>query len=103
MKTLATTLLAATLAMLSGWSNAGDDAEYGYWITVENQPCQAYELGKPDPENTPTVTWSGACVDGKISGRGRAVWRYPSGIEVVSEGKMRAGRLHGHGVLTVPG
>ena len=96
MKTLAT-LLAATLAMLSGCS----DAEDGSWIAVENQPCQIYQSVPPEPRTRMTVTWSGACVDGKTSGRGREVWRSsdPS-YDGVFEGEHRAGKRHGHGIRT---
>ena len=66
------------------------------WIIVENQPCQMYN-SNPQPEET--VTWSGACVDGKTSGRGRAVWRLPDG-ESVFEGEHRDGKRHGQGIET---
>ena len=92
MKALVT--LAAALAMLSAGSAA--EAEEG-WITAENQPCQMYNLGNQPQE---TVTWSGACVDGKASGRGRAVWRAHEYGEIVVEGEYRDGKEHGHGVLT---
>ena len=95
MKTLATTLLAATLAMLSGCSGAGDDAEYGDWstATVEGQPCQIYYRIKPLPGST--FTWSGACVDGKTSGRGRLVVRFDGNEMLLFEGEMRAGKPYG--------
>ena len=92
MKTLAA--LAATLAILSGWPAA---AAEGSWIAVENQPCQRYN---PGPVPGETFTWSGACVDGKTSGRGRGVWRFPDGKETVFKGEHRAGKRHGHGVVT---
>ena len=101
--------LVATLAILGGWwSGAKDEAlladsapiePFGSsWIIVENQPCQMYLLD-PSPKPVESVTWSGACVDGKTSGRGRAIWRLPDG-EVVYEGEHRAGKAHGHGVVT---
>ena len=99
MKTLAA--LAATLAMLSGCEDAEPPAPlvpFGpNWIVVENQRCQMYNPD-PDPDPGDTVTWSGACVDGKTSGRGRAVWRYSAGGDDVFKGEHRAGKAHGHGI-----
>ena len=96
-KTLAA--LAATLAILSGCEDAEPPAPlvpFGpNWIAVENQRCQMYN---PNPDPGDTVTWSGTCVDGKTSGRGRAVWRYSAGGEDVFKGEHRAGKAHGHGV-----
>ncbi len=66
------------------------------WIIAENQPCQ---LHNPYPGPGETVTWSGACVDGKASGEGRFVWRF-SGGESVYQGTMQAGKVHGHGTET---
>ena len=59
------------------------------WIIAENQPCQTF-----NPNATPgeTFTWSGDCVDGKVSGQGRGVWHLPDGGH---EGSMRDGKLHG--------
>ena len=70
------------------------------WIIVENQPCQIYNAyGLSEL----TVTWSGACVDGKASGRGRTVWRWSGGKEAVIESGFRDGKIHGHGSLTLSG
>lgn len=64
------------------------------WIVAENQPCQPRN---PDPEPGETVTWSGACVNGKVSGEGRIVWRHSGGVDVY-EGEYRDGELNGHGI-----
>ena len=66
------------------------------WIIAENQPCQLYN---PYPEPDETVTWSGACVNGKASGEGRQVWRTRHG-ELVFYGGMRDGKVHGQGTYT---
>ena len=66
------------------------------WIIAENQLCQ---LWNPYPEPGETVTWSGACLDGKASGEGREVWRSSKG-ESVFEGSVEAGKNHGHGTYT---
>ncbi len=63
------------------------------WIVVENQPGQLWNL---NPNPGVTVTWSGACVDGKASGRGREVWSNGD----VYEGGVQAGKIHGHGTVT---
>ena len=67
------------------------------WIIAENQPCQKF-----DPNLTPgeTYTWSGDCVDGKVSGEGRGVWHLPDGGQNVYEGSMRDGKRHGQGTCT---
>ena len=66
------------------------------WIIAENRPCQVYNF-YPLPGDT--VTWSGACVDGKASGEGRLVWRGSFG-ENVYEGEYRDGKEHGRGTFT---
>ena len=43
-----------------------------------------------------TYTWSGDCVDSKVSGEGRGVWHSSKG-EFVYEGNMRDGKQHGRG------
>ena len=95
MKTLAA--LAATLAILSGWSAAARaQGVVERWTTVENQQCETWR-GPVAPQYT--VTWEGDCVDGMTSGRGRAVWRSRD-RKVVFEGEHRAGKRHGQGVMT---
>jgi len=67
------------------------------WIVAENQPCQAFN---PNPHPGETYTWSGGCVDGKVSGKGREVLQFPDGKQSVYEGSMRAGKFHGQGTST---
>ena len=62
------------------------------WIIAENQPCQLWDASGVSGDEV--VTWSGACVDGKAPGQGRAVWRAPRGV-YVSEGSFREGEEHG--------
>ena len=66
------------------------------WIIAENQPCQKWN---PRPVPGETFTWSGACVDGKVSGQGRGVWHLPDGRQSVYEGSVREGKEHGQGTL----
>ena len=66
------------------------------WLTAQNQPCKVWN---PYPKAGETLTWSGACVEGKASGRGRQVWR-SSNEESVYEGELRNGKHHGRGTIT---
>ncbi len=46
----------------------------GRWQQLENNPsCVVWNA---NPQSNETVTWSGACVNGKAQGRGAKVWRY---------------------------
>ena len=74
------------------------------WAIVANQACQYWFGWSPEPDYT--VTWSGACVDGKISGEGRLVYEYIGGPfrggggKHAYEGGMRAGKEHEQGTRT---
>ena len=88
------------------------------WSIVENQPCQVWNYGKP--EKYEPFTWSGACVDGKVSGEGhltnslgsyqggmiggkyhgRGTMIYAAGGRY--EGEYRDGKVHGYGSGTFP-
>ena len=77
------------------------------WIIAENQPCQIWKpqdnwnkLPSGNLNRGRTYTWSGACVDGKVSGEGRGVWVLSDGRKQVYEGSMREGKHHGQGTLT---
>ena len=63
------------------------------WLVADNQACRVHKTGTRPGE---TVTWSGACLDGKASGEGSAVWLHGGGTETY-EGAMEAGRRHGSG------
>ena len=53
---------------------AGGEGEPACWMEVENRPgCY---LWTPSPLPEETVAWSGACVEGKASGRGKTAWRW---------------------------
>ena len=70
------------------------------WMETANQPgCHVWNP-RPAPEET--VTWSGACVDGKASGKGKSVWRFRrDGAWKTSggEGELREGKSrYGHWV-----
>lgn len=63
------------------------------WMEAANRPgCY---LWNPHPKPEETVTWSGACVDGKASGKGEAAWRFRKDGESKtssSKGEYRDGR-----------
>lgn len=63
------------------------------WMEAANRPgCY---LWNPHPKPEETVTWSGACVDGKASGKGEAAWRFREDGESKtssSKGEYRDGR-----------
>ena len=70
------------------------------WMETANQP--GCHIWNPYPAPEETVTWSGACIDGKVSGKGKTVWRFRrDGAWKTSggEGGTREGRLrYGHWV-----
>ena len=46
----------------------------GCWMAVTNHSgCYIWH---PNPQPEETVTWSGGCMDGRVSGKGRATWRF---------------------------
>ncbi len=72
----------------------------GRWQQLENDPSCSVWNAHPNPSET--VTWSGACVNGKAQGRGAQVWRYSEDGEWKTEkytGEMKDGKKHGRGVL----
>lgn len=64
--------------------------------TLDAQGCQLWR--RPLPAAA-TVTWSGACVDGKAQGRGVAQWQFNGIVWSRYEGEMQAGRHDGQGTL----
>ena len=93
-----TTVLAAALV----WSGIGSAEESApldpldpYWSITQNRACLVWNHGAGDAIEP--FTWSGACVDGKAQGYGLLTYR---GGEYVFEGGMKAGRRHGHGIIT---
>ena len=92
---LATAVVA--IAVMLPLPVAADD---GRWRPTISNGCLVWDA-LPQPDET--VTWSGACVDGKASGRGTEVFRYRDhGVwkEERYVGDMRGGKLNGRGTLT---
>lgn len=72
----------------------------GCWMEYANRRgCYTWN---PHPQPEETVTWSGRCVNGRASGRGKRVWRFRDGGVWKSssgEGELRDGKEHGHWIL----
>lgn len=71
------------------------------WMEIANQPgCYRWN---PNPQPDETVRWSGACVDGKASGKGEEFWRFREDgpwVTFRGEGELRDGKTRvGHWVL----
>jgi MORN repeat len=74
-------------------------AQAGTWVATKDS-CQLWD---PNPQLEETVTWSGACANGRAEGAGSAKWT-KGGAEIESdEGEWRDGRQAGKGVQTWPG
>ena len=68
------------------------------WHQVENQAnCSVWNA---NPQPNETVTWTGACVNGRAHGLGTSVWRYQKDGAWKTgryEGERRFGRANGQG------
>ncbi len=86
-------LLAWTLVAQVAW------AEESRWQALENNPdCVVWNA---NPQEEETVTWSGACANGKAQGHGTALWRSVEDgewKEIRYEGDYKDGKRHGRGV-----
>ena len=67
-------VLGVLAAALVAWGSAAQAEEQGRWQVLENNPSGV--VWNANPQSNETVTWSGACVDGKARGRGAQVWRH---------------------------
>ena len=64
---------------------------------VGNPRCAKWN---PHPRANETISWTGGCAGGKLSGRGVFIW-YGNGKEDSRyEGEMREGKYHGRGIET---
>ena len=84
-------LLASAAVAQTGPDLSGRDA---HWIKDPAKECWA---ANPDPEAGETVTWTGGCERGLLSGPGTLTW-YVNGRQVGrDEGSFKDGQLSGHG------
>ena len=102
LKTLFSVTLSIIAASVTLHAFAAEDSDNDWWYTAENQSCQVY-FPNAGYESRYSLTWDGACVDGKASGYGRMVHWVVSGggssIVTIREGVMRSGKLQGRVIL----
>ena len=72
-------------------------AQADTWLKDPSTGCTA--LSRDEDASQQTITWSGACKDGKASGTGVAVIYDNKGLLGVYNGEMVDGKLHGEGDL----
>ena len=65
-----------------------------HWIEDTVSGCWA---ANPHPEGNETISWSGACEDGLLSGQGTLTWSQNGRVTGRDEGTFKEGRLTGHG------
>lgn len=65
-----------------------------HWIEDTVTHCWA---ANPNPEGGETISWSGACADGLLSGPGTLTWTQNGRVTGRDEGSFKEGRLTGHG------
>jgi hypothetical protein len=65
-----------------------------HWIEDAVAHCWA---ANPNPEGGETITWSGGCEGGLLSGAGTLTWSRNGRITGRDEGTFKDGRLTGHG------
>ena len=89
-------VLGELMAALVAWGSAAQAEEQGRWQVLEDNPsCVVWN---DYPQLNETVTWSGACVNGKAQGRGAQVWRHWEDEEWKGSkytGGMEDGKGHG--------
>jgi len=94
-------VLGMLVAALGAWGSAAQADEHGRWQALENNPSCSMWNALPPHQNV-TITWSGACVNGKAQGRGTKVLRALIDGDWKTakyEGEMKEGKEHGRGVL----
>ncbi len=92
-------VLGVLVAVLVAWGRVAQADEQGCWQALENNPSCSVWNAYPKPSET--VTWSGACADGKARGRGTNVWRAlinGDWKEKKYTGEMKDGKWHGRGI-----
>jgi len=77
-------------------SNAETKATPESWIADANG-CKAHNS---NPESGETITWSGACKDGYLSGQGVLKWLKDGKPNGTGEGNFERGKMQGQGSFT---
>jgi hypothetical protein len=86
-----------TLAQSAAPDLSGRDP---HWIKDAAKDCWA---ANPDPEVGETVTWTGGCSKGLLSGEGTLSWYLNGRLLGFDEGTFRNGELSGHGRINQTG
>ncbi|HXJ00492.1 MAG TPA: hypothetical protein VNH44_04670 [Micropepsaceae bacterium] len=68
-----------------------------HWIKDPAKDCWA---ANPDPEAGETVTWTGGCESGLLSGQGTLTWYINGRLVGRDEGSFKGGQLSGHGRIS---
>jgi hypothetical protein len=95
------TRVLGVLVVLLALGSAAQAHEPGYWQQLENNPSCSVWNASPTHEPSETMTWSGACVNGKAQGRGTRVWRYLEAEEwkvSIYTGELMDGKAQGRGI-----
>ncbi|MEA2728071.1 MAG: hypothetical protein QOF70_2546 [Acetobacteraceae bacterium] len=79
-----------TVATVPMWAKTANDCEFKVLVPSHVEFLKFFG-----------VTWSGACVDGRVSGFGTLVDHKPDG-DTIWQGTMQDGVREGHGVVTLP-
>jgi hypothetical protein len=74
---------------------AAPDAQAGEWLTDARSLCQIWD---PSPQVDESVTWLGACANGRAEGSGTVQWRKGGTVIETDKGEWRDGRQTGKGV-----
>lgn len=102
-------LRAVALCLLStgaAWAQAQDGApdlsgNDPHWIEDRVAQCWA---ANPHPQGNESITWSGACESGLISGPGTLTWMQDGRVSGRDEGTFKDGRLTGKGkIMSIDG
>ena len=88
---------AASAAMAQGDAQPDLSGNDPHWIEDTVSQCWA---ANPHPEGNETISWSGACENGLLSGPGTLTWSQNGRISARDEGTFREGRLAGKGKIS---
>ena len=87
---------AGIVALLAVTANA-PAADPEYWIQDAVTGCSVWSVEEPVPGEGDS--WTGACTDDKVSGKGVLVFRNKTGLQGRYVGEMAGGKLNGEGRL----
>lgn len=93
----------AAAAIISAFNAAAADAQPDlsgrdpHWIKDATTGCWA---ANPDPEPLESITWTGQCADGLLSGAGTLSWYANGKLIGRDEGNFARGELSGHGKIS---